>query len=598
MHCLRPLLFLFLCCFAAERLRAQNYGLQLHPVGLSSPADSFLWQKETAAAPKAGTSTEIIAYLKELVPNLQGKGFLAASLDSLHIADNRYEAFLFLGNQYRWGILSLDSLPPQVLNSLNIRAGFLKDEPLRPKQIERISNGVLDWYENNGFPFARVWLDSIRQESPEKISARMRVLSGAPRRIDSIDLQGKLSIAPTFLQRYLDVFVGDVYNEKTLRQMSPRLRELPFLRESKPWQIYFQSYDTRLTLFLEPKKANQLDALIGLAPNSSEGGRFQLTVDARFAFQNILSQGESISFSFQNLQYKSPRLKAAVVYPYLLGTLFGAEANFDLYKKDTSFRRTTFQGGTRYQLSATDYLKVYYENQSNRLISVDTAYVRRTKKLPPNADVAANGGGLELLLDRTDYRLNPRKGFRIRINGTGLRRKFTRSDAITTLKDVAGFDYSSLYDSLQERSTQFRAGGDAALFLPLGKSLVLRPGYAGGWVRSGITFQNELYQIGGFHLLRGFDEQSIFASQYQLLNLELRLLFTGNSNVYLFSDNAWVETAFQDFRQEGWYHGIGIGGNLEMKNGLFSIGLGVGKGGGQNLELRQAKVHFGYVSFF
>lgn len=597
MHCFRPFFLLFLCVFAAVSLRAQNYALRLHPVAATSE-DSLLWQREVPVPPAAGTSAERITFLKELIPALQAKGFLAASLDSLGFAGTGYDAFLFLGRQYRWGLLSLDSLPPQVRNSLNLRAGFLKDEPLRPRQIARISNGVLDWYENNGFPFARVWLDDVKLETAERISARMRVEPGALRRIDSIDLQGKLSISPSFLQRYLDVFVGDVYNEKTLRQMSPRLRELPFLRESKPWQIYFQSYDTRLTLFLEPKKANHLDALIGLAPNSSEGGRFQLTVDARFAFQNILSQGESISFSFQNLQYKSPRLKADVIYPYLLGTLFGAEAHFDLYKKDSSFRRTTFQGGTRYQFSATDYLKVYYENQSNRLLSVDTAYVRRTKKLPPNADVAANGGGLELLLDRTDYRLNPRKGFLFRLNGTGLRRKFTRSDAITGLSDGSGFDFGALYDSVQERSNQFRANGEAAVFVPLGKSLVLRPGYAGGWVSSGTTFQNELYQIGGFRLLRGFDEQSIFASQYQLLNLELRLLFTGNSNVYLFSDNAWVETAFEGFRQEGWFHGLGLGGNLELKNGLFSVGLGVGKGGGQNFELRQAKVHFGYINYF
>lgn len=598
MRCFRPLLLLlFFCLCTAMRLPAQNYVLRLHPVDLPA-GDSAIWQQDIPAPPAQGSSQEIVSYLKELVPTLQGKGFLAASLDSLHVADGRYDAFLFLGNRYRWGALALDSLPPPVLQALNLRTGFLKDEPLRPRQIERISNKVLDWYENNGYPFARVWLDSIRQESPDRISARMRVLPGTLRRIDSIDLQGALSISPSFLQRYLDVFVGDVYNEKTLRQMTPRLRELPFLRESKPWQIYFQSYDTRLTLFLEPKKANQLDALIGLTPSTAQGGKFQLTVDARFTFQNILSQGESISFSFQNLQYKSPRLKADVVYPYLLGTLFGLEGHFDLYKKDTSYRRTTFQGGARFQLSATDYVKVYYENQSNRLISVDTAYVRRTKKLPPNADVSANGGGLELLLDRTDYRLNPRKGYRLRLNGAGLRRHYTQSDAITGLTDGSGFNYRTLYDSLQARSNQYRANGDAALFLPLGKSLVLRPGYAGGWISSGMTFQNELFLIGGFHLLRGFDEQSIFARQYHLFNLEMRLLFTGNSNVYLFTDNAWVETAFQDFRQAGWYHGLGVGGNLELKNGLFSIGLGVGKGGGQNFELRNAKVHFGYVSFF
>lgn len=597
MRYIQPLFTLLFLCLAATGLRAQNYRLLLHPAGLP-PADSLMWQKEVPPAPQSGTATELVNYLKTLVPALQAKGFLAASLDSVHVSETTYDAFLFLGKQYRWALLQTDSLPPQLLNGLNLRPPFFSNEPLRPAQLSRLSNQILDWYENNGYPFARLWLDDVKQEEGQRLTARLRVRPGALRHIDSIDLQGRLNIAPAFLQRYLDLFVGDVYNEKKLRQISPRLRELPFLRESKPFEVIFKTHDTRLTLFLEPKKANQLDALIGLAPNSQESGKFLLTVDARFAFQNILSRGESISFSYQNLQYKSPRLKAGVVYPYVGGTLFGLEGQFDLYKQDTAYRRTLFQAATRYQLSATDYLKVYYENQSNRLLTIDTAFVRSTRRLPANADVAANGGGAEILLDRSDYRLNPRKGYRLRLNGAGLKRHFFKSDAITGMADAPGFRFASLYDSLEANSYQLRLEGDAAWYLPLTKSLVLRPGYAGGWLQSKTLFQNELFLLGGFRLLRGFDEQSIHASQYHLLNAELRLLFEGNTYLYLFSDNAWVETHFNGYRSEGYYFGLGAGASLELKNGLFSLGIGAGQGGGQEFGLRQLKVHFGYISFF
>ena len=223
-------------------------------------------------------------------------------------------------------------------------------------------------------------------------------------------MDGDIRIDPGFLSRYLDLFQGDVYNEKKLKTMGDRLRELPFLRESSPAEIKFSPYDTRLQLHLEEKKANQLNGLIGLLPNTQETGKFLVTIDALIALQNALGHGETMGLTFQNLQAKSPRLKVDFTYPYLLGTLIGADLHFDLYKKGEEFLRTTLQAGGRYQFTATDYLRIYYENQGNTIITVDTAFLLAFKKLPNQADVRANGAGTELVVNKTDYRLNPRKG--------------------------------------------------------------------------------------------------------------------------------------------------------------------------------------------
>src|SRR5690606_28471095 len=157
---------------------------------------------------------------------------------------------------------------------------------------------------------------------------------------------------------------------------------------------------------------------------------------------------EIINLSYQNLQYKSPRLKADVVYPYLFNSPFGVDVHFDLFKKDTTFRRTSLQAGIRYQLSSTDYVRVFYHNQSNRLITVDTTFVKANKRLPDNIDVAANGGGIEIGLNRTDYRINPRKGWEVKLSSSALIRNVRKSDAITELSDASGFNYEGLYDTL------------------------------------------------------------------------------------------------------------------------------------------------------
>lgn len=539
-----------------------------------------------------------LEYLQKLLPALQGKGYLAASIDSMIAKDEQYEAFVFLGKQYKWAKLSFDSIPKSLWVEADIDPRQWVGEKLSPRRLSNVSEKLLRWSEDNGYPFARVWLSDVLVDSNGGVNALLRMDKGPLRKIDSVNIKGDARISKNYMMHYLDVFEGEYYNEKKLRVLTNRLREIPFLEESEPWRINFKLNKTELDLYLKEKKANQLNALIGLLPNSVETDKFMLTVDALFAFQNILSLGESISVTYQNLQYKSPRLKANAVLPYLFNSPFGVDANFDLFKKDTAFRRSVFQLGVRYQLNATDFIRVFYQNQSNRLITVDTQFVRNNRRLPENVDVAANGGGVELVMNRTDYRPNPVKGWRGRALTSALLRKVKRSDAITGMSDVSGFDYSSLYDSLEKRKYQYRVEGELAYFIPLGKKATVMTGYSGGWVSGDNLFQNEVYQIGGFKLLRGFDEQSVYTNQYHIVTVELRLILDRNSNVYIFSDNGYILSQFSGYYREGIYNGFGVGSSLQVRSGLFTINYALGRNEVNPLQFRQSKIHFGYVAYF
>ena len=537
-------------------------------------------------------------YIQKLLPALQEKGYLAASIDSINVKDEQYEAFVFLGKQYKWARLSFDSIPRSLWVEADIDPRQWVGEKLSPKRLSNVSEQLLRWSEDNGYPFARLWLSDVLVDSNGGVNALLRMDKGALRKIDSVNIKGDARITKNYMMHYLDIFEGEYYNEKKLRAVTNRLREIPFLEESEPWRINFKLNKTELDLYLKEKKANQLNALIGILPNSVETDKFMLTADALFAFQNILSLGESISVIYQRLQYKSPRSKANVVLPYLFNSPFGVDATFDLFKKDTTFRRSSFQLGVRYQLNATDFIRVFYQNQSNRLINVDTQYVRNNRRLPDNVDVAANGGGVELVMNRTDYRPNPVKGWRGRMLTSALLRKVKRSDAITGMSDISGFDYSSLYDSLEKRKYQYRVEGELAYFIPLGKKATVMTGYNGGWVSGNNLFQNEIYQIGGFKLLRGFDEQSVYTNQYHIVTVELRLILDRNSNVYIFSDNGYIISQYSGFYREGIYNGFGVGASLQVRSGLFTINYALGRNEINPLQFRQSKIHFGYVAYF
>lgn len=112
---------------------------------------------------------------------------------------------------------------------------------------------ILNYYENNGYPFAKVFLDSIRLEE-EKITALLKVNPGVLYHIDSIRVFGKVKISKNFLQHYLNIPNGGIYNKDRLQQVSKRILELPYLQEVQPNDITMLGAGSVLNLYLVPKK--------------------------------------------------------------------------------------------------------------------------------------------------------------------------------------------------------------------------------------------------------------------------------------------------------------------------------------------------------
>ena len=573
---------------------AQSYQLRLHVVD----AVSEKMIDGIKVPEKFSDGTSAYNFARQIVPDLQEKGYLAASIDSLSVKDGQYDCYVYFGQHYKWAKVSFQALPPALFATGAFNPAQWENRALSPKTLSNTTEKLLRWCENNGYPFATVKLDSIELLNDGGIKGIFVLDKGQLRKLDSVAINGNVRISRNYLLRYLDLQEGKPYSEQQLEHISARLNELRFLQEEKPWNIHFRQRETILNLNLKERPANQVNAIIGLLPNSEQTGKFLLTFDALFALQNMLGYGESISLTVQKLQYRSVTIKGDAVWPYLFNTSVGVEGHFDFYNRDSTFQRSNLQLGGRYQFTATDYLRVFYQHSGSRVNTVDTAFVRANKKLPDNIDVSSDGGGTELILNRTDYRLNPRKGFQVRLSANALLRKFRKSDIVAEMNDGTGFDYAALYDSLVQNVYQYRINGDLEYYIPIGKRATFKAAYAGGWISGAQLFRNELYQIGGFKLLRGFDEESIFVSQYHVLTLELRLLFNRTSNIYLFSDNGWVQSQYNEQASEGFYNGFGIGTMLETKTGVFTISYALGRSDNNPIQVRQSKIHFGYVAYF
>jgi outer membrane protein assembly factor BamA len=579
----------------AQTTKTASYQLHIQLVDKDSFFNLQPLKIQTGFANKGLCSS----YINELVALLSSKGYPTASVDSIFEKEAVTTIHLFLGKQYQWIKLTPDGIEKAAMDESRFKEKDFAGKLLNIQQLLALQEKVLNYYEKNGYPFAQIYLDSIRLDD-NKMEALLRANKGPLYHIDSIRVLGKAKISKKFLAHYLGIPNGSLYNKEKLELVTKRMLELPYLQEVQPNDITMLGTGAILNLYLVPKRSSQANFLIGFLPSTNQTGKLQLTADGNLDLKNALNEGETILFKWQQLQPKSPRLNLGFQKPYIFNSDFGFDFLFDLFKKDSSFLQVNALAGLQYLLSANQSGKIFVQWQSSFLLGtgVDTNLVKATKMLPPNIDVKAVNVGLDYDWNKTDYRLNPRTGNEVKITVAVGIKNIKKNNEILGLKDP-NFDYASLYDSVKARSYQFRIKLGAAHFFPVGKQATLKTALNGGLFISPSTFRNELFQIGGYKLLRGFSEESIYATQYAVLTAEYRYRLALNSYMFGFVDGGWVKNKYQAVNLNNNFIGAGLGLVFETKFGLLNISYAAGKRNDVKLNLREAsKIHFGYVNYF
>lgn len=583
---------MLICCgFCGSTFAQTDYRLIIHSVD----KDTGFASRELGLKTSFKSVAECNEYVNRLPFILAGKGYISSSLDSISDADNQTVVYLFAGQHYGSLTLRIRDADKPLLQQVNLLYGSAKGKALQFEDYNMSSEKLLDYFENNGYPFAKISLDSIGFND-KSITAVLSIDKGFPYRIDSVRLYGSAKISRNFIHRYLGIQRGDLYSNEKLATINQRLLELPYLEQEQPWNVTMLNTGSLINLYLKPKKSNQVNVLAGFLPSNQQlGGKLLLTVDANLQLQNAFGGGENIGLIWQQIQPKSPRLHLQYTQPYMFNSPFGIDFLFDLYKKDSAFLNITGQLGLLYMLSAKKTGKVFVQMQKTNVLDVDTASIKVNRQLPDVGDVSSVNLGVDYEVANTDYKFNPRSGNEVTISATAGNKTIRKNTAITQIKDPS-FDFSSLYDTLKLKTYQFRITAKAAQYFKTGKLTVLKTALNAGWYESPGFFRNELFQIGGYRLLRGFDEESIYANQYAVGTLEYRYLAGLNSNFFVFTDFGWSNNRL--FKQSYNYIGAGIGLSIETKGGIFNISYAVGKRNDLNFDIKQSKIHLGYVSIF
>ena len=521
-----------------------------------------------------------IAFL--LLDCIRKKGYLSASIDSFNSRNDSLYLNIFYGNQYTWKKIELVEDPLSLITQNHKKNSSQKNKPVSYNKSYSIKTKWINAYENAGYPFAKVICDSLEIE-PDKISLTCKIEPGVMVHFDSLEITGTKKISVKYLQNYLGIFAGKSYNEKKVSSISKRLKDIPFLIEERPTEIYFIEQKAKVRFFLKDKKTNQFNGILGILPNKNKPGKFLLTGDVSLNLDNTFRHGDNINFSWKKLESSSQNLLISVEWPYLLNSPLGLDGSLKLFKKDSSFVNVSSHFGLPFYFIGTNNLGIYYERLSSTLLS--TSNYSSATVLPSVSSFVSTMYGLSFNFISFDYKPNPKQGIAVKIQAAYGNKKIEKIPEINPV----------LYQNAVLSSFRNELYADASFYNPIYRNLVLKLRIQSAYLNSRNLLENELYRIGGLNSLRGFDEESLYASVYGIGTAEVRYLFEKNSAFFLFYDQARyidIERIIDN------PFGFGAGISFQTGSGIFTLSYALGRQQNNPIELRNARIHFGFINRF
>lgn len=502
---------------------------------------------------------------------LQSKGHLEAAIDSQQRDSLGWQVYVHLGPVYRWQALRLQ-LPEAFADARPRKTHKLPGKSVAVTEVQMWYESLLQAAENRGYPFARLWLDSVVLHE-QQFSASLRMEPGRMVTYDSLRIAGNLPLKPWVLARYLQLREGELYDERQVQQINRRINALPYAQQSAASQLYFYNQKASWVIHANKRPVSSFDGMLGLFPGTGNGGGVLLTGDLNLLLWSAFKRGERIAFNWRSLQPGTQDLRTGLRWPFLLRSPVGFDGDFRLFRRDSSFLEVQSLLGLEYTFSPGNYLKGYWQQRNYRLLDgAGSAALAQGR-------VDGQLYGLEYSMQRLDKAFNPYRGWLLVMGaGAGTREISLQAQS----------------NEQQRRVPQYGMQLDAQFFVPVKKRWQAHASLLGRAIWSEQLFANEQFRLGGFKTLRGFDEESLQATRYLLWNIEQRFLLDANSWLYAFANGGWLQQQLIDRNASDRPLGFGLGLTFQNKTGVFNVAYALGSSATQQLRVANAKVHLGY----
>lgn len=481
--------------------------------------------------------------------------------------DSNYIAQFHLGQKYR----SIKIFyPKEVFTEKELRQVTATTGPgyfMIPFEAIPSSMMELTAIQNQkGNAFARLRLAEIEKDGSDELTATLILEAGTARTVDSIVVQGYEKFPKSFLRHYSGVKIGKTFNKKELVGQSESLNSLGFVSSIKPPEALFRKDTTIVYFYLEKQNNNLFDGVLGFATDE-ETQKLELNGYLNLELNNNLDFGEQLLLNYKADGKEQIQFRAKTVLPYLFKTPFGLSAELKIFKRDSSFVTTEQQFQINYQVN-------------------------------PNSQTYLGYRGFDSsnLLDQT-VAGTPIEDFKSKFLIAGTMYRKTQNHRLFPTKTYMSLDIGAGTREQKDRTEdQYRAEAQLGNIFQLNKKNSIFVQNTTSSLFSGTFLVNELFRFGGINSIRGFDENSIDASLFSVINTEYRFQFNEGVFVHSIIDIGYFENQTLFLKQKLYSFGFGLG--LTTQAGLFRFIVANGSSEEQNFNLSNTKIHINVSSRF
>ncbi|HZH69502.1 MAG TPA: POTRA domain-containing protein [Flavobacteriaceae bacterium] len=512
---------------------------------------------------------EVVSFLE----NIERKGFIESSIESFSkVNDSTYIAEVNLKNTYSKIRIHL---PENFIDERNydelqfytseITTTYIETEFENIAYVLSYLNKLLTQVGNT---FATVQLKNIsaQKDSENILLADVHIDKGELRRITKINIEGYENFPSSFLKHTIDLKPGQLFDEEKLLEKSLLLENLGFVKNIKPPEILFTEDETEVFLYLEKNNNNIFDGIIGFATDE-ESGNIEFNGYLNLVLSNNLNYGEKLIVNYKNDGNNQEQFFIRTELPFLFQSPFGLEAELSIFNRDTTFTSVEQSLLVNYQLNTKTKLFSGYKSFRSENLNNEAAVVNLFE------DLTSRFGVIGFSYQQPQN--NSLFPYKTIINNTN---EFGK-------RDIKGLNTNQIRTRLRGEHL-FNLNFQNSIFIGGSMAALFSENY----------FINELFRFGGITSIRGFDENSIDASIYSVLNTEYRYLLSSDSYIHSILDFAYFENSALHIQGNLYSFGFGLG--LQTKAGIFKLNIANGKQDSQSFRFSNTKIHLSLNAVF
>ena len=467
----------------------------------------------------------------------------------------KYERILLYADNELFSFLELESR-----NDLENKTYYGVDV----SDLESILNKLTALLTSKSHPFASVSLKNISPINKTTLRADLVVEKKQPRQLQSVEIKGYEKFPRSFIKQYLGIKTNTPFDLKAIRSKTEALNQLNFTNQLRPAEVLFTQDTTRVYLYLEKTKSNRFDGFLGFGSDETSGD-LEINGYLNLNLVNNLNFGESFRLNYRSDENDLKTFETQLTLPYLFKSPIGSELQLNIIKKDSTFITAEQAASLYYQINPKQ--KVFFGIKSSQSNALTTEIINTIE------DYRTSAYELRYMYQQRNPQniLVPLKRFfEVRLS------KATRKTTDT-----------------KTNQTVYTLNASNVFSLNLKNSVYVRLNAQG--INSESYLQNELLRFGGINAIRGFEENSISATQFGILASEYRYQLSPTLYMHSIIDAAYFKTPIQSDQK---LFGFGFGFGLLTEAGLLKFNLANGKTETQSFKFSDSKVHLSLTATF